>query len=32
MLCDFAGEPDRGKRHDRGEQNHDQAEAIDAET
>ena len=31
VLRDFAGEPDRGERDDRGQQQHDQTQTIDAE-
>ena len=31
VLRDFTGEPDRGQGHDRGQQHHDQAQAIEAD-
>ena len=31
VLRDFAGEPDGGERDDRGQEQHDQAQAVDAE-
>src|SRR2546423_170607 len=31
MLSDFAGEPDRGESHQRGKEQHHQAQTVDAE-